>query len=488
VKNKVLLISLIVVLAASLAVGAVGCGDGAAGPSCLDKIVVGSSRSITGAFASIHVAAFGAICPAYVGDVNNRSPNPGIPVGGTYFPMDYKFLNDGSNPATMSSHINTLISDVNAGDVHTIFGPTCTYFIDVAAPITNAASVVMITVEGGATYLKLPGYIDSWPYVFTSLSYSDWYQLPVLAPILKTEKSWNDVYTCWQRDAHGEEYMAGAWGDPVKGITGSFDVIGLNSVGNSSVLNSADPPGWAATLVSTIDAQDPEVVCLFCYPDEIWAILAAADAANYNEPDMWVIGPGGCFGFFGTQGPANPPAMGLPPSWGAKADGMMTFAVGNNETNAALQDMFNNKLYVPIPDPYALLDMWGHPCYWAAMQMWEEAIKAVATTCTMADGTTPGILVDQDDLKDELASYNSAGTGVTTVLGTTWFSMFGTGGGMLDYECHTGEIGQWQDGLIEIIAPTNVLDLATNTTVAIGTLLPNYTNTTDTIRTWCKGF
>jgi hypothetical protein len=29
--------------------------------------------------------------------------------------------------------------------------------------------------------------------------------------------------------------------------------------------------------------------------------------------------------------------------------------------------------------------------------------------------------------------------------------MFGTGGGILAYECHTGEIGQWQDGYVEIV-------------------------------------
>jgi hypothetical protein len=36
-------------------------------------------------------------------------------------------------------------------------------------------------------------------------------------------------------------------------------------------------------------------------------------------------------------------------------------------------------------------------------------------------------------------------------MGDTYFTMFEPGGGILAYECHPGEIGQWQNGQIEII-------------------------------------
>jgi len=53
---------------------------------------------------------------------------------------------------------------------------------------------------------------------------------------------------------------------------------------------------------------------------------------------------------------------------------------------------------------------------------------------------------DQDALREVLAT-----TKLQTVLGETWFTMFGDGGGLLAKECHPGEIGQWQDGVCEIV-------------------------------------
>jgi hypothetical protein len=48
--------------------------------------------------------------------------------------------------------------------------------------------------------------------------------------------------------------------------------------------------------------------------------------------------------------------------------------------------------------------------------------------------------------------------------------MFGTGGGFLDYKAHTGEIGQWQNGYIEIVGYEG-----------IRSTLPNYKVTADFI-------
>ena len=153
-----------------------------------------------------------------------------------------------------------------------------------------------------------------------------------------------------------------------------------------------------------------------------------------------------------------------------------------------MEALFNNFLTIPeiaIPDADICgTDFWGHPLYWAEMQMWENAIMEVGTV----DAGTGGFLIDQDDLQAELHSYASEGTGVETVLGTAWYTLFpraeypmgpavGSGGGILAYECHTGEVGQWQDGYVEVLAPSQVLDESLSL-VDIGTFLPNYTNTT----------
>lgn len=471
-KNRILFISLAVVLALSM--GLIGCGDGGnGGPTPSDTIVIGASRSMTGALAVIHQSAFGPISDAYDLLVDTIRDPSGINVDGTYFPLEFKFLNDGSIDATLVSHINSLIDDVEAGEVHTIFGPTSTHQIDVVAPITNEAGVVLMTAEGGATSLMEPGYLDSWPYVFVTLSFSNWYELPVLAPLL-AEAGASTAYVYWQFDDHGTEYLASA--------AASFPAAGITLVGNSSILETAGPD--YDSEIEKANTASPDVVCCFCYPDEIVGLTGAAIGKDYNF-DAWVTGPGANFGFFGR--PSSCPAP-FPPSFGPLAEGISCFAVANNKTSPAMAGLFNNFLTIPefaIPDADICgTDFWGHPLYWAAMEIWENAVTAVGTV----DSETSGFLIDQDALKAELAGYDSEGDGISTVLGTTWYTLFpreaymggpavGSGGGILAYECHTGEIGQWQNGYVEVVAPSQVLNEELSL-VDIGTFLPNYTNTT----------
>jgi hypothetical protein len=461
--KKVLFISLAVVLA--LSVGLIGCDGGNGGPTPSDKIVIGASRSITGPLAVIHLTAFKPIADAYDLFVDTIRDPSGINVDGTYFPLEFKFLNDGSIDATLVSHINSLIDEVEDGTVHTIFGPTSTHQIDVVAPITNEAGVVLMTAEGGATSLMEEGYLDSWPYVFVTLSFSNWYELPVLAPLLK-EAGASSAYVYWQFDDHGTEYLASA--------ADYFPAVGISLVGNSSILDTAGPD--YDSEIEKANTASPDVVCCFCYPDEIVGLTQAAIGKDYNF-NAWVTGPGGNFGFFGR--PSSCPSPPFPPSFGAQAEGIMCFAVANNKTSPAMAGLFNNFLTIPefaIPDADICgTDFWGHPLYWAAMEIWENAVTEVGTV----DAESGGFLIDQDALKDELAGYNSEGNGISTVLGTTWYTLFGTGGGILAYECHTGEIGQWQDGYIEVVAPSQVLN-ESSALVDIGTFLPNYTNTTAT--------
>jgi len=472
--KTILFISLAVVLA--LSVGLIGCegeGPGPEGPTPSETIVIGASRSMTGSLAIIHQTAFGPIADAYDLFVDTVRDPTGINVDGTYFPLEFRFLNDGSIDATLVSHINTLIGDVEDGTVHTIFGPTSTHQIDVVAPITNEAGVVLMTAEGGATSLMEPGYLDTWPYVFVTLSFSNWYELPVLATLLD-EAGASTAYVYWQFDDHGTEYLesAGTY----------FPAAGISLVGNSSVLDTLSPDYDAE--IEKAQAASPDVVCCFCYPDEIFGLTGAAIGKDYNF-NAWVTGPGGNFGFFGRPSACPSP---FPPSFGAQAEGVTCFAVANNKTSPAMQGLFNNFLTIPefaIPDADICgTDFWGAPLYWAGMQIWENAIMEAGTV----DAGTGGFLIDQDALQAELHGYDSEPNGVSTVLGTTWYTLFpraeypmgpavGSGGGILAYECHTGEIGQWQDGYVEVVAPSQVLDESLSL-VDIGTFLPNYTNTT----------
>jgi hypothetical protein len=428
--KKVLFISLALVLA--LSIGLVGCGGEGGGTTGSTKIVIGMSRSLTGGFAVIHSSAFGAIYPPYINMTNTAG---GIPIGNKTFQVEAKVLNDNSEAGKLQTHITALTNDVEDGDVHTIFGPTCTYFIDLAAPICNDAGVVLMTAEGGATFLEGPGYLPEWPYVFITLSFSDWRQLPVLAPLLVNGGGYNDgdgdaadtAYIFWQDDAHGLEYLATA--------ATYFPAAGITIVGNASVL-ATDPGFNPPALLAAANATNPDVVCCFCYPGEVMGLTGAAITLGYNF-DAWCTGPAANFGWFGTGG-----------GFGPAAEGVICFAVANNKTvvpggSPTMATLFNTILAGGVLPGQ---DFWGHPLYWAAMQIWESAVKAAGALAD--DGN---FIIDQTALKNKLASYNSAGTGVTTCLGPTYYTMFGTGGGILAYQCHSGEVGQWQSGYVEII-------------------------------------
>jgi hypothetical protein len=85
------------------------------------------------------------------------------------------------------------------------------------------------------------------------------------------------------------------------------------------------------------------------------------------------------------------------------------------------------------------LDYWGHPCYVAGLEIFVQAIENAGN-------------LDSTDVRTELAKF-SATNPADTVLGDAWFTVFGNGngGGILAYECHPGEIMQWQSGVAVIV-------------------------------------
>ena len=413
------------------------------------KVVIGMSRSLTGPLAIIHQSAFGAIYPLYIQMVNDAG---GITVDDTSCLVEAYVLNDNSEDSKLIGNTLDLIDYASVGDgyVQTIFGPTCTRMIDVMAPYCNNQDCVLMTAEGGATFLEEPGYLPYWPYVFITLSFSDWYQLPVLAQMLAEAhqayyggNATPTAYIFWQYEAHGEEYLATA--------TTEFPAAGIDIVGNASVLDTLSPD--YLTLVAAANAASPDVVCCFCYPDEVCGLTEAAIDLNFNV-DAWVTGPGGNFGWF-----AGPDGV------GAAAEGVICFATANNKTSDDMEWLFNEVL-----EPEVGLegqDFWGHPLYWAALQIWQNAVETVGYFSRWWD-----LVMPQDELRDELASYNSYANGVDTVLGRIWYTMLGDGGGILAYECHPGEIGQWQDGYVEIVGYENITNDLPNYVVTANLTYP----------------
>jgi len=330
-----------------------------------------------------------------------------------------------------------ICADISNGDVHFLFG--CANHGDdsiiAQAPIANEAGVVLLTFEGAsAAIANDPDKLASWPYVFFTVSYSDWYQLPVLSDMLQAELGRTPkAYVAHMVGVHGEEYLAVA--------EDNFEVVGDVEV-------PLDP--------AELDTE--EVV--------LDAITALGDPANpsYDLFCCLVFGPGANFGFY-------PYSLGDPPD-PSQVDGIMSFTAAAYDANPEIQavyDLIAERMDDDEGDPTSglpglpgiqSLDYWGIPCYWAGLEMWLEAVESVG-------------YVDQEKLRDALAGLEDAPA--DTILGDCWFRMYGAsgeGGGNLDYLCHTGEIGQWQSGVFETVGYEGITDDLPNYVVTAGFMFP----------------
>ncbi len=362
-----------------------------------DKIVVGMARPLSGPLAVIGDSAFRPIYETWVKMVNDDG---GVYVEeyGKKLPIELLVYDDTSDPGTMTRLTEKLILE----DKVDFLWPACgTAFVYAQAPIANKYGYILLTAEGGGTTITpmLPGL----PYVFVVLSFSDWYELPVLAELL-ADKGATTAYVSYIADLHGIEYSS------VAGI--EFGKKGIEILGLKSL-----PPDIKdlSPVIQAADASGADVFCCFAYPDQVMPATGTSIALAYN-PKAWVGGPGVNFGFYHTAfGPAVEGVIGF-----------TTFARGSSPALDELADL----LYEGKPEE--IQDWWGHPLYWAALDMWKAAIEEAGT-------------LDQDTIRDILATET-----FDTVLGPTWFE-----NGLLAKDAHPGEIGQWIDGVFEVIGPVD---------------------------------
>jgi len=395
VNKKLLLIPLALLLALSLV--AIGCP----GTKTKDSIVVGAARPLSGPWASIGDSAFGPIMTMWQEEVNAEG---GIYVAdyGKKLPVEYIIYDDTSDLGTMVRLTEKLIVE----DKVDILFPACgSSMIQAQGPIANKYGMVYITAEGGATTMKdaLPGL----PYVFVNLSFSDNYQLPVFADMLAAAGA-KTVYMVNMADVYGVEYG---------GIsTIEFNRVGLDIVGNVTIPLFPDDFG---PIIKAAKDADPDVFCVWGYP---WIVLPATGesiAQGFN-PKCWIGGPGANFGFYEF-------------SFGEDVNivnGVTCFAVANSETSPEFAEFYEKIDALVGP---ANMDWWGHPLYQPLVTVWQQAIEETGT-------------LDQDTIRDYIATNH-----FNTILGDTWYTMYEPGGGILAYQCHTGEIGQWQNGGMEIV-------------------------------------
>jgi branched-chain amino acid transport system substrate-binding protein len=415
VRKKLLLIPLALLLAISLV--AMGCpaaeeevtpppeeevtppGEEVVQPPEQDEIVFGASRDISGPQAGFQ--EYG-IAPLYKWWAEQVNAAGGINVAGKMLTVRIIEYDDMSDPAACTRNLEKLITEDN---VDFLFGPTGTAMLYSAAPIANKYKTLMLCGEGGATTLE--PMMEDMPYVFSVLNYSNHFQIPIFCDIMD-EVGAKTAYIMYMADLHGAEYNLTAQSE--------FTLHGIQLLGSTSIpisITDMNP------IIEEAKALDPDIFCAFAYPNQIMLFMNTAMALDFN-PNCLLLGPGGNFEFMNlVYGPALEGVMGEG-AWNAKSSPELA------EFAAVLTEL------VGLPN----VDWWGANVYLATLQYFQQAVEEAATLDTEAI----------------LEVYRTKH--FDTVLGDTYWDIQGeAGGGLLPYECYSGQIGQWQSGIFEVIDP-----------------------------------
>lgn len=361
-----------------------------------DKIVIGAARPLSGPLAFFQDNAFGPIYKMWVDEVNAEG---GIYVKeyGKKLPVEMLVYDDKSDMGTMTRLLDKLILQ---DKVDFVFPPASTAFLFAAGAIANRHKYIMIGAEGGLS--SVAGDLSGMPYFFGVLNFADHYQMPVLADVFK-EMGVKTVGIMYIDDLHGIEYAPAAEKE--------FKARGIKVLMKKGV--PADIKD-ISPLLKEAKGLNVDAFCAFVYPWIAFPTVLTSQAIGYN-PKAMLLGPGG-----------NYEAI-IKVCGKDVVEGVMGEGAWNGKSSPAHQAFLDRylKRY-----PRASLDWWGHNIYYAALQMFQQAIERAGT-------------LDQTKIKDILATEK-----FDTILGPTWFK-----DQLLAKECYSGQIGQWQNGIFEVIDP-----------------------------------
>lgn len=431
--KKVLFITLAAILALSL--GLIGCG-GPVPPAAPESILVGLARDLDGPLA-VFECGYGGLVYRWFADKVNADGGILLSDYAEKVPIELK-VRDFDVATWDLADVTEALIDTDKVDF--VWGGPGTDCIFTQAPICNAAAKVLITLEGGASTMIWDEDINSWPYVWVSLSFANWNQIPVLQDMLQAKlgrapKAYI-TYIGEMGATHGIEYR-----DETKTEFGAANVIDAGF--HSYML--FDHPGEADAIIlaakTAYNATPYDIFCAYTYPWNVAALTLGLMASDFNPPAI-LFGPGGNTNSYGTS------------DFGPYAGGVMSFIVADNHTSTAISDMYadiaeqaekgwanpnSGCTKGKMTSGWNALDYWGQPCYVAALEMWAAAVEKAGN-------------LDSTEVRAALAGFTPAKP-ADTVLGDCWFTVFGNGngGGILAHESHPGEIGQWQNGEYRIV-------------------------------------
>jgi hypothetical protein len=483
--KKVLFITLAAVLA--LGVVLIGCGGETVPPTGPDSIIIGSPRDLDEDQFIFDCYHGGPYMRWFVKSVNAD--------GGIYLskyaekvPLEL-VVRDFS---LQSWDIGTVAQGLIDDGANMMFGGPSTDSIYTLAPVCNAGGVILLTLEGGASKIvwEHQNYIDNWPYVWINLSFANWYEIPVLKGILDHAVTGRDpiayvTYIGGLGAEHGLEYTHTTIDE-----FGADNVLPAGGLQHPFVMTQDEANTIIQGAMTALgDPANPnyDIFCAYTYPWNVAALFGAIQSFGFNPPAM-IFGPGSSQGYF-------------PLTWGDDAiEGILSFGTANYETTAkvgtpsiSMADLFDG-IGAQIEDDWVnyssvcpnifgaahgneALDFWGQPIFEAGGDMWKAAVEEVGD-------------LDNTAIRDVMASY-SASNPVSTCFGDSWYYVFGfdpitgapnrAGGGIVDYLCQTGQIGQWQSGIFEIVGfdGINTLNWAVPPLGGNPTPLPNYDATSD---------
>lgn len=415
-KRSYLLLCVALFLLASVAVLAAACGGGTttttaavSGPATTgggtettidpalaskDKIVIGAARPISGPLSFFEQNAFGPAYKLWVDDVNKAG---GINVGGKKLPVEMKVYDDQSDLDTSMRLMTKLMEE---DKVDFMFAPTSTAFLFAAAGVANAHKYILMSAEGGATTLEKEVQGGNLPYFFQALSYSNHDQMPAFAEIAK-EEGIKTVSVVYLDDLHGIEYQAQA-------------AVFLSGAGVKILSNTAIPMDIKdmSSIIKQIQKENPDAVCFFAYPDQNILAMQTMMQLNYN-PKAVLLGPGGSFQFFANI-------------FGPAMEGVMFEGAWSVHSSPEAQAYYDKlKAYMGSGDN---IDFWGAIIYRAELEFFQQAIEKAGT-------------LDQDKILEVMKTEH-----FKTAMGDTFFT-----NQLLDVSSYYGQIGQWQNGVGEVI-------------------------------------
>jgi branched-chain amino acid transport system substrate-binding protein len=364
-------------------------------PPAADKIRIGAARPISGVSAVFEQAHFGPAYKLWVDDINKAG---GLKVGGKPLPIEMIVYDDQSD---LDQSMRLLTKLMEEDKVDFVFAPTSTAFLFAAAGVTNAHNYLLMSAEGGATTLENEMKKGKLPLYFQVLNYSNHAQMPAFAELCK-ELGAKSSSVAYIDDLHGIEYQA------------QWQIFAADA-GVKVLSNTPIPPGIkdVSSLVKQWQGENADVICSFQYPPENILTISTLMQLNYN-PKAFLGGPG-C----STQA--------IYDIWKGAADQIFFEGAWTYEQNPEVKAYYD-KLSAFVGGP-ANVDFWGGLIYKAELDFFGQAIEKAGT-------------LDQAKVAEVMRTEHFK----TLMSADTFFT-----NQILDVSCYAGQIGQWQNGVPQIV-------------------------------------